>query len=86
MGLNDSQDDEASVFIFGRRSLAFNYKDRFPNLDFDQKANQISWHYEAAWNMTRKPVFKMGGWLKDYAEEHEKGIELAKKNGVRFLS
>jgi hypothetical protein len=49
------------------------------------RAIEISTHYKAAWNFSQKPLVEMGGWLSGYAEEHKKGIELAKTLGVQFL-
>ena len=83
-GSEESYDGEASVFIFGQRALVFDYKDRFPQINFEDRVWQISEHYKGAWRMTRKPLMQMAGWLRNYAAEHEKGIALAKKDGVIF--
>ena len=80
----ESYDGEASVFVFGHPYMVFDYQDRFPNLSFENRAWQISEHYKAAWRRTRKPLMQMGGWLRNYAAEHEEGIQLAKKDGVIF--
>ena len=82
---NKSHDGEASVFIFGHPYMVFDYQERFPRLSFDDRAWQISEHYKGVWYKTRCPIKPMEGWLRNYAEEHKKGIELAKTLGVQFV-
>ena len=40
---------------------------------------------KTAWSFLGRPLAKMGGWMVDYADDHENGIKLAKEEGVQFI-
>ena len=82
---NKSHDSEASTSIGYGKTFIFGCRSRFPEFDAERRAIEISCHYKAVWNATEQPLVEMGGWLRNYAEDHKRGIELAKTLGVQFV-
>ena len=82
---NKSHDGVASTSIGYGKPFIFGCRERFPQLSPEIRAIEISTHYKAVWNSTQQPLVEMGGWLRNYAEDHKRGIELAKTLGVQFV-